>query len=118
MAALNDTANSGTLTADELADHNAQRSGHWIIDAHGALRQPMAAEPCTDIGAAAAPRKRRRWHLVVAIPAYCALLVAFLCAGWFLELIPSRDTARVLALAVGAPMAFIVAVALLARWLV
>ena len=112
---LNDSAYSGPLTAAELADYNAQRTGHWVIGAHGALRQPMAAEACTDFGAASA--NRRKWPMLIAIPAYCALVVAFFVMGWVIFAWPSGDTAKTLALLIVAPIALVIAVALLARWL-
>ena len=132
MPAINDNAYSGPLTAAELADYDAQRqdvtslhddpwayypqrAGHWIIGAEGAMRQPMAAEACTDFGAA--QRKRRTWPLWIVAPLYCAAVVAFFSLGWFIFALPAGDTAKTLTLLIGAPLALIVAFALLARWL-
>ena len=117
MPELNDSAYSGPLTAAELADFNAQRTGQWIIGAHGALRQPMAAEAATDVDETASPRRRRKWPLLIAIPAYCTLVAAFFVMGWVIFAWPSGDTAKTLALLIVAPIALVIAVALLARWL-
>ena len=115
MPDLNDSAYSGPLTAAELAQQNAR---HWVIGAHGALRQPMAAEAGTDLGAAAAPRKRRKWPLVIVAPAYCALVVAFFVTGWVIFAWPTSETAKVLALLVLLLMFLIVAAMLLAKWII
>lgn len=46
-----------------------------------------------------------------------ALVAAFFVAAWAIEFWPTGETARVLGLLVCAPLALIVAFALLARWL-
>ena len=110
-----ETAYDGPLTAAEFAEYNAQRTGHWVIGSSGAMRQPMCAEACTDFGAE--QRNRRTWPLWIVAPLYCALVVVFFALGWLIFSLPSSDTARTLALLIAAPLALIVAVALLARWL-
>ena len=104
--------------AQDRAEATDARAAYWSACNLGGLAQPMAAEASTDEGSDF-PRKAKRkrtLHWSIRVPLYCTLLVAFLCAGWALELIPSRDTARVLALVIGAPLALIGAVALLVRW--
>ena len=105
--------------AQDRAEATAASAAYWSACACGGLTQPMSAESATDEGSdfPKKAKRKRTLHWSIRVPLYCALLVTFLCAGWLLELIPSRDTARVLALAVGAPMALIILVALLVRWL-
>lgn len=113
MPVPNETAYIGPLTKAELAECNAQRTGSWVIGAGGAMRQPLTAEARTDGG----PEQRRAWPLWILTPLYCAAVVGFFTLGWFIFALPSGDTARILALLIGAPLALIVAAALLARWL-
>lgn len=109
-----DAAYNGPLTAAELAEYNAQRAQHWVIGSSGAMRHPMAAEACTDFGA----NPRRTWPMWLVVPLYCIGMVAFFLLGWAIFSMPSSETARILAILVGAPLAFIIAVAALARWLI
>lgn len=115
MSTADESAYSSPLIAAELAEYNARRAQHWVIGAHGAMRQPMAAEACTDCGPE--QRQRRTWPWWAAALPYCVLVVAFFTAGWIIFALPSSETARVLALLIVAPLALIAAVALLARWL-
>ena len=78
---------------------------------------PTAAEACTELGAAEAPRKRK-WPLVIVVPLYCALVVAFFVTGWVIFAWPTSETAKVLALLVLLLMFLIVAAMLLAKWII
>lgn len=106
----------GPLTSAELAAYNAQRAPSAQIPPEWATQQPMVAESCTDLGAD--QRGRQTWPLWLVAPLYCALVVVFFTVGWVIFAMPTGATVRVLALLIGAPLALITVVALLARWLV
>lgn len=104
--------------AEARAEATDASAAYWsACHCSGALPAPMAAEAATDEGSYTQLKRKRTLHWSIGVPLYCVLLVAFLSAGWFLYLIPTTETAKVLALIVGAPLALIVGFVLLARLL-
>ena len=106
----------GPLTAAELAEYNAQRAQSAQIPPEWATHQPMAAEACTDCDADR--RGRRTWPRLIVAPVYFMLVVVFFTVGWVIFALPSGETAKTLALLIGAPLVLIAVIALVARWLV
>ena len=116
------TAPPGSIEAKGYAQDRAEATdasrAHWSACYCGTT-QPMAAEASTDEGSDF-PRKAKRkrtLHWSIAVPLYCALVGVFFSMAWFIEFLPSSDTAKTIGLLIGAPLALIAVVALLARWL-